>query len=138
MANFSHTPGGNQIRDIHGHFAGGFAINWIGLEAFAKDVREISKDLDIRGQADKLAKDIQTYAKDNAPWQDQSGDARDLLLAEVQQTRSDEYAIILSHGVEYGLYLENRNGGEFAIIVPTMQRFASELGTRMFGPGIKR
>lgn len=67
------------------------------------------------------------YAQDNAPWSDRTGDARNSLDTDV---RKEGEVIVweLSHGVDYGLYLEVRNNGEYAIIMPTLEMFAPQIG----------
>lgn len=134
--NFSRPPGGNRVRDIRGKYAGGMSINWVGLEVIQEDLIEYQQQGAImEGALEMLASDIQKYAWDNAPWQDESGAARDGLLAEVQRRPGGETAIILSHSVDYGVYLENANGGAFSIIIPTLEHFAAQLETRLFGQG---
>ena len=77
-----------------------------------------------------FAQRVENYAKEHAPWQDQTGDARDGLNAQGYQ-RLVTYTIVLSHGVDYGLWLEVRWGGRLAIIMPTLEemgpRFMEEL-----------
>jgi hypothetical protein len=67
------------------------------------------------------------YAQANAPWEDITGDARSGLDVDV----SMEGAVIvweMSHSVDYGLYLETRWNGKFAIIMPTLEMFAPQIG----------
>lgn len=67
------------------------------------------------------------YAQDNAPWADRTGDARNGLDVDV---RKEGEVIVweMSHSVDYGLYLEVKNNGEFAIIMPTLEMFAPQIG----------
>jgi hypothetical protein len=83
--------------------------------------------------AQKLAEEMTAWAKDHAPWEDRSGDARNELHAFVMQNRKEEVSVIMAHGVDYGVYLENEHGGVFAIILPTVEHFAAEAGARIFG-----
>lgn len=67
------------------------------------------------------APQVQSYAQRNAPWKDRTGDARAGLKAEFVGDRFIErQAIRVSHSVPYGIFLEVRNGGQYAIIVPTI------------------
>ena len=68
-------------------------------------------------QADRL----RSQMKQEASWQDRTGAARRQLLAEVEQDEQ-KVALVLSHGVPYGKYLELSNGGRYAIIGPTVMR----------------
>lgn len=74
------------------------------------------------------AEEMENYAKQNAPWTDRTGDARERLHATVEET-GPIGTIVLSHGVEYGLWLELDHGGRYAIIAPTID---------VFGPKIMR
>lgn len=68
------------------------------------------------------AAEMEAYAKTNAPWQDRTGAARASLSATVEET-GPIGTIVLSHGVDYGIWLEVANGGRFAIIAPTIDAF---------------
>lgn len=74
----------------------------------------------------RFAQRVEAYAKENAPWEDQTGDAREGLNASAHTTPI-EYVITLAHGVEYGIWLEVRWGGRFAIIMPTLEKMGDEL-----------
>lgn len=67
------------------------------------------------------------YAQANAPWEDITGDARSGLDVDV---RMEGEVIVweMSHSVDYGLYLETRWNGKFAIIMPTLEMFAPQIG----------
>lgn len=74
----------------------------------------------------KLADDILSYAKQNAPWQDRTGDARAGLDVDVSESGGAVY-IQLYHQVDYGLWLEVIQNGRFAIIMPTLEQFAGTM-----------
>lgn len=61
----------------------------------------------------------ETYMKDNAPWTDRTGAARNGLGTRVVTT-GDKVVIVLYHTVPYGVFLELRWDGKYAIIEPTM------------------
>lgn len=128
------------MRDLRGHFAGGFAINWIGIGALERHLKSIPHDVQegMKEGARSLAEEIEAWAKDNAPWEDRTGDAREGLHAVVMQNKRDEVSIVLAHEVEYGPYLENVGGGMYAIILPTMEHFADQVGARVFYPGMNK
>jgi len=84
---------------------------------------------EVRNQAEDIAPDIRDYARQNAPWTDQTGDARAGLDTEVDD-EGDEIVITLFHSVEYGIWLETIQSGRFAIIMPTLEAFASEIFSR--------
>lgn len=66
------------------------------------------------------------YAQQNAPWQDQTGNARQLLDS---QSRVDSHSmeIVVYHGVPYGIWLEVRWSGRYAIIIPTIETIGPEV-----------
>ena len=81
---------------------------------------------------------LQNYAIENAPWTDRTANARQSLRAYIgtdapagypssQQLAKEVVELFLSHGVYYGIFLETRFAGQFAIIYPTLQQHAPEI-----------
>jgi hypothetical protein len=70
---------------------------------------------------EQVAEEVQDYAQQNAPWEDRTGEARDGLTAESFED-GGILTIVLYHTVEYGVWLEVRNSGEYAIIIPTIEQ----------------
>lgn len=77
-----------------------------------------------------MAAECERYMKDNAPWEDQTGDARDGLTAQAKFSFT-KYTIVLFHTVDYGIWLEIRWDGKFAIIIPTIEAMGPELMARL-------
>ncbi len=73
-----------------------------------------------------LAAEIQDYAQSNAPWTDQTGDARAGLTTEVE-SGGGEVILSLFHTVEYGQWLETIQSGRFAIIMPTLEEYKDRI-----------
>lgn len=69
---------------------------------------------------------VESYARDNAPWTDRTSNARNGLKAEPEIGRGD-YAINLFHRVPYGIWLEVRHNGRYAIILPTIKVMGREV-----------
>ena len=63
---------------------------------------------------------VEKYMKLNAPWTDRTTNARNGLKAEAVKGLKFEHSIVLSHAVDYGIYLETSNDGKYAIIQPTI------------------
>lgn len=57
------------------------------------------------------------YMKSNAKWADQTSNARNSLFTATQHN-GNEHKLLLSHGVPYGIWLEVRFSGKFAIVMP--------------------
>ena len=70
--------------------------------------------------AQAQAPEVENYMKLNAPWSDQTGNARNGLAARAYRD-NDEVGIVLFHQVPYGIWLETRFGGKYAIIEPTIE-----------------
>jgi len=83
-------------------------------EAYTRAVFQTTRRL-----AEQNAREMEEWAKANAPWQDRTGAARTCLNASVEGVGS----IVLAHGVDYGLWLEIANGGRFAIIARAIDVF---------------
>jgi hypothetical protein len=69
-----------------------------------------------------VAPQIQSDMRANAPWTDQTGNARGGLFA-VTQVGTNEVAIVLYHSVPYGIWLELRWSGKYAIITPSLAKW---------------
>lgn len=82
--------------------------------------------------ADSMAPQVEAYAKTNAPWKDQTSNARNGLAARsFQETFTT--GIILYHQVPYGIWLETRFGGQLAIIEPTLEAMGPRIMARFNG-----
>lgn len=69
---------------------------------------------------------VEGYAKENAPWDDRTGDARQGLTADLSEDNG-EIVLTLAHSVEYGVWLETIEDGNFAIIMPTLEALGPEI-----------
>jgi hypothetical protein len=76
--------------------------------------------------ANDFADDLVAYAQRNAPWNDRTNDAREGLQSAVT-LYNDSLEIDLYHTVEYGIWLEVRWGGKYAIIIPTIETMGPKL-----------
>jgi len=64
---------------------------------------------------------LEAYAKENASWEDQTGNARQTLTSYVADLSQNTVVLYLSHGVEYGIYLEVCHGGAYQILWPSIE-----------------
>lgn len=126
-----------QIRDTRGRFAGGWGVAWQGLADIDDNVYELVDQVhdDIRQGAEALKDEMVEYMKAHAPWEDQTGNARDGLQGAVVWQDESHFTIMLGHGkdIYYGIWLEVRHGGKFAIVVPTVHHFAGRIGAKIVG-----
>lgn len=80
----------------------------------------------IRMYATEGAKKMQNYAKQNRPWTDRTGQARQRLIGWVE-TFSTKTRIHIGHGVNYGIYLELSHEKKYAILQPTVNAVSPEI-----------
>lgn len=80
----------------------------------------------------EAAPEAEGLMKRGAPWQDRTGEARRLLMAETVE-RPDESTLYLIHGSAYGIWLELRHAGRYAVIAPTVHQMAARLRGRLEG-----
>lgn len=98
------------------------SIQWTGI-------REMQAALDRYGDkviaaveqvAIYLEPVLEGYAKENARWTDQTGNARQSLHT-WHEVANDIVTLYIGHGVEYGIWLEVRWAGRYSIIWPTIE-----------------
>lgn len=75
---------------------------------------------------DTAALTLQDYMRDNAPWTDRTGQARQRLTATASKVAKG-YQITLAQGVDYGVFLELAHEKRFAIIQPTINTKGPEV-----------
>lgn len=90
-------------------------------------------DAAVRMYAETGALKLQNYAKQNAPWTDRTGHARQRLNSYVSAV-SNGYKIALAHGVFYGIWLELAHEKRFSIIPHTI----NYVGTQEILPGLNK
>ncbi len=92
----------------------------MNLRAFADDRLRAA----IGALAEREALEMEAEAKGEAPWEDRTANARNGLWGAVEETPS-ELRIAIGHQVEYGIYLELRQGpGRREILQPVRDRHA--------------
>ncbi len=115
------------------------AMDWDGSDKAmlrSMSVYEVKVYDMIRQVADYFAPIIEAYAKENATWIDRTSNARQALHTFIEELAEHLVALYLSHGMEYGLWLEVRTpegdtinlpgletirAGKYAIILPTLE-----------------
>ena len=89
-------------------------------------VFEEKVDIAMRLYAETAAVKLEGEAKKKATWTDRSGDARRRIKGSVER-RPTGYRIKVSHGVEYGIWLELANEKKYATIGPTIDLMSPEI-----------
>jgi hypothetical protein len=87
--------------------------------------REIKTRAALGLYADTVAKKMEAHAKTNKPWTDRTGRAKQSLNSSWKWV-GDVARVELSHGVDYGVYLEFCNEKRYAIIKPTIDTISPQ------------
>lgn len=118
----------SRLRNAKGQFTsnrGG--VLFTGLEVMANNINKRGNSLNAtrKKTMEKLAAEMEAYAKANKPWNNRTGDAQAGLRAEViHDDAAKTSTVYLGHGVGYGLWLEL---GNYPIIMPTIMAFAPRM-----------
>lgn len=65
---------------------------------------------------------MESWMKANAVWDDQTGNARQSLWADVKQL-TNQTILWFGHGMEYGIWLEIANSGRYSVLSPALDHF---------------
>ena len=100
----------------------------INVDNLLNGIAEVDKKAQsaVEMYAKHQAKNLESYAKKNAPWTDRTGMARKSLNATTEK-RGNGIRITLAHGVDYGLWLELAHEKRFAIVKPTIELRGNEV-----------
>lgn len=84
----------------------------------------------LRALVDYYRQAIEDWAKQNAPWTDRTGHARQSLVATStveKQGGATVGTITLASGAEYGIWLELAHAGKWGIIANALKEFADKI-----------
>lgn len=79
----------------------------------------------VQAVAGRIATEMEGDAKGSAPWTDRTGNARSGLFGTAERDVAQRLVVIfLSHGpdIDYGVWLELAHGGNYQVILPTIER----------------
>lgn len=86
---------------------------------------------------------FERYAKEEAPWTDRTANARQSLHTWIEELADDTVSLYLSHGMEYGRFLETvgassvgaetGGAGKYAIIWPTIEAHLDAIAKMLKG-----
>jgi hypothetical protein len=112
----------------------GSAVTFTGVDKLAESIEAHDRKVKrvIAGQFLYAKNDAETFARLNAPWTDRTGNARAGLHANVNVINQGEaFELIVAHSVPYGIWLEVRFSGKYAIIQPTVDYIGQILIQRL-------
>lgn len=90
-------------------------------------------DLAFEAFADTGSQKLESYAKENARWQNRTGHARQRLKGSYTK-KSNGYELSLAHGVDYGKWLELAHEKKYSIIPETIE----EVGDKEIMPEFEK
>ena len=70
------------------------------------------------------------FAKEQAPWVDRTGAAREGLDVDVDKS-GNTMTLTMFHTVDYGQWLETIQNGRYAVIMPTLELYGEEYKRRI-------
>lgn len=107
----------------------------IGSMALIRGVAEESIPGGLLSGMHRLAAAMEEYAEARAPWQNRTWKARKGLYGYADKVEDDKFVAGVAHGpeVDYGIWLETRWNGRYAIIAPTQAAFAGKAGDIIAG-----
>ena len=79
---------------------------------------------------DSMVPVAEGHMRSNAPWTDRTGNARNGLRARHVANPMVSHELILYHTMPYGIWLEVRWSGRYAIIGPTIQEIGPDVMER--------
>lgn len=80
----------------------------------------------VRGVIQSFRPAIENWMRANAPWTDRTGNARRALHTDYDEA-GRVFTLWIAHGMDYGIYLELRFAGQYAIIGPAIDHFAPQI-----------
>lgn len=103
----------------------GMSISWTGVEQVDRKMQGYGAALEEVPYRVALYYEpqVENAAKHHAPWTDQTGNARQALRARAERLGRGRAVLFLYHGMAYGVHLELRNQGRYAVIMPTLRSF---------------
>ncbi|AYN57964.1 hypothetical protein HWB90_gp014 [Mycobacterium phage Fowlmouth] len=108
-------------------------MTWTGISNVEKEINRFEERVktDITAVFLRSKPLAEQYMRTNAPWQDQTTNARNGLHAEVESDFDTFWELICAHSVFYGIYLETRFSGRYAILMPTILEFGNQIMNQM-------
>lgn len=104
-------------------------INWRGDDGMIRRMDEYGRQVEraVFRLAQYWAPVLEAFAKEYAPWTDRTSNARQTLRGFVDDLARDTVTLYLAHGMDYGLHLETRYAGRYAIIWPTIESHLEDI-----------
>ena len=105
-------------------------VQWSGVTEIVARMGVYQGDLqaELQDFGNRWAPVLEAYAKENRPWTDRTGNARQGLRGDSSTNETgDGVTVELKGGVHYQIYLEVSNAGKYAIILPTLEAHYNQM-----------
>lgn len=101
----------------------------LDMTSLLTNVQQFDKRLDrgVAGVMEYWDSRMESHMKTKAPWTDRTGNARNGLRAQAGHNPGVSHWIDLWHSVPYGIWLEVRWAGRYAIVIPTITEYAPKV-----------
>lgn len=120
---------------------GKFGITWtMPPDVLAANIERYGERVvvGVKAVAEYMTQQMVDYARENAPWIDRTGNARQSLGKDgplgrdvMPEFANDVVTIYLTSGMDYGKWLELANSGKYATILPTLELHYNEVTERL-------
>lgn len=107
----------------------GVSIDGGSISTSLKNLRAAEKKLlsALEIVSKSASKQMEAYAKKNAKWTDRTGNARQSLSGDSYWADPKTLETVISHHVDYGVWLELAHGRKYAILEEALQSAVPEL-----------
>ena len=101
----------------------------VNMNQFASELSGLQSRTEAAVQTlcDTVARKMESWAKDNARWQNRTGNARQGLTGSAVWQDTTTIWIVVSHSVDYGIWLELAKQRKYAILEEAVEQNKDEL-----------
>lgn len=91
------------------------------VDEYVLDIRAVIQAVMLRFEPE-----IEAWMKENAGWNDQTGNLRQTLYS-LFYSAPDDFFLIADYKLWYGVFLELANAGRYAVVAPAIDTFAPRI-----------
>lgn len=86
-------------------------------------------EADIVAYIESLLDPIETWLKQNHPWQNRTGAAEAGLYTDIEHVVRESVTLLMSHGpaIDYAVFLEHARRGRYSVLRPALDAWAAEI-----------
>jgi hypothetical protein len=107
----------------------GISVERGSIDATLLELKGVEKTMKeaLRVVCDAAAKKMETWAKENHPWQNRTGNAEQKLHGEGYWENDTNLTCAVMHCVDYGVWLELAHAKRFAVLEDAIESHKDEL-----------